>query len=137
MSLVQTWVELTIISLLPLGNSYFWTLSSILGGFVINTITPMIYSISLAKTSQQAWHWQMETIIVFVEKVCTYVCLLLSPWDDEQLRMTEKSLYTLVVGGVPDSKFRFKSILDLREDSWYEVHAKEFADLSSDSQSTC
>lgn len=83
----------------------------------------------------------METIIVFVEKVYTYVCfnvcLLLSPWDDEQLRMTEKSLYTLVVGGVPDSKFRFKSILDLREDSWYEVHAKEFADLSSNPQSTC
>ena len=46
-------------------------------------------------------------------------------------------LCALVIWGVPDSKFKFKSILDLRDASWHKVHAKELADLSSDSPNTC
>lgn len=137
MSLDHAWVKLPIMSLLPLGNLYLRAYCSIPAGFAINTVTPVIYSMSLTKISQQAWHWQMEAIIAFVKKVCTYVCFnvclllwLMRWWPFKNV--WEMPVYI----GKPNSKFNFKSILNLRDASWYKVHDKELPDLSSDPQNT-
>lgn len=135
--LVHASVKLPTMSLLPLGNLYLRAYCSVPARFVINTVTPVICSMSLANISQQAWHWQMEAIIAFVKKVCTYVCLLL--WHMRWWafkNVWEMPVYTGDLG-VSNSKLKFKSILDFRDTSWYKVHAKELADLSSDPQNTC
>jgi hypothetical protein len=42
--------------------------------FDINTITPEIYSMSLAETTQHSWCCQMEITIVFVKKKRLFIC---------------------------------------------------------------
>lgn len=57
-----------------LGTLYACAHPFILENFAINTITPVIHSVTLAETTQRAWLWLMEIIIVCVEKVRAYIC---------------------------------------------------------------